>query len=374
MIIFRIKNKLISIIRESLSNIFINTISSQFSSEKDNNDNSRITTYNSKHNSYEIRKPYPYWCLFENIELRSLHKIKIAGEVVGRGIVMSEGKVELESTVGQKEYLDKLKSFHILYFRKFLPQSSLNNIIVLSNYLDRNYYHWMLESIGRLVCLSSTELQEYKFIIDYDAPQFAVDSLKYILNISQDQIIKKKELSRIKSTNILLPSYPLTKNESTKYCNIYHPLVIKRINSLAIQKSIIGSKKNIIIDRSKASQRRIVNKEKLLADLSEFDFEVIKLEDISFEEQLAVFAQANIIIATHGAGLVNLLFSNQPIVIELFPESRPIRDAFCFYQISSELKFQHHLIYYSPINTVQDLFVNSSIIKKIKTIIKNDLK
>jgi phosphoglycerate dehydrogenase-like enzyme len=39
---------------------------------------------------------------------------------------------------------------------------------------------------------------------------------------------------------------------------------------------------------------------------------------MSYIEQVKLFAQANVIIAPHGAGLTNLLFADNPIILELF--------------------------------------------------------
>lgn len=82
------------------------------------------------------------------------------------------------------------------------------------------------------------------------------------------------------------------------------------------------SSRRIYVSRSKAASRRVVNEGQLMALLSGYGFELVHCEDISIVEQARLFSEAEAVVAPHGAGLTNLLFSTASVkVLEIFPES-----------------------------------------------------
>ena len=79
---------------------------------------------------------------------------------------------------------------------------------------------------------------------------------------------------------------------------------------LSVLKSVVGAGnskgRKIYVSRNKAATRRLINAEKLLMALK--GWETVTLEEMSIKEQVKCFAEASHIVATHGAGLVNLLW------------------------------------------------------------------
>jgi capsular polysaccharide biosynthesis protein len=63
---------------------------------------------------------------------------------------------------------------------------------------------------------------------------------------------------------------------------------------------------------------------------------------MSFEEQVGLFASASVIVAIHGAGLANLVFSRPGTkVIELFPPSHVID---CYSKLAACLGIAHYQV------------------------------
>jgi capsular polysaccharide biosynthesis protein len=80
--------------------------------------------------------------------------------------------------------------------------------------------------------------------------------------------------------------------------------------------------KRVYISRQSASRgRRVLNFDVLTQILDEYGFEIHKLEEYSFDEQIRLCVGADIIMGPHGAGLLNAIFADDPTMIELFPES-----------------------------------------------------
>jgi capsular polysaccharide biosynthesis protein len=80
--------------------------------------------------------------------------------------------------------------------------------------------------------------------------------------------------------------------------------------------------RRLYISRRDAPSRRVANEVQLLDCLEAYGFECVELSRLSYMQQLACFAEADIVIAPHGAGLTGF-FAARPgtILMELFSRS-----------------------------------------------------
>jgi hypothetical protein len=88
----------------------------------------------------------------------------------------------------------------------------------------------------------------------------------------------------------------------------------------------------LYISRSDARWRRVVNEDEVVECLRGEGFRPVRLENLSFREQVDLFSRAEYIVGPHGAGMANLLFA--PVgarVVELFA---PRFIGACFYGIT----------------------------------------
>ena len=81
----------------------------------------------------------------------------------------------------------------------------------------------------------------------------------------------------------------------------------------------------IYIDRKSTEdtnfKRAIYNEDELKTFLKEHNFEIVKLEEKTFDEQISIFNSAELIIGLHGAGFANISFCKKNTkVIELRPK------------------------------------------------------
>jgi len=85
---------------------------------------------------------------------------------------------------------------------------------------------------------------------------------------------------------------------------------------------IDSSKRNIrntYISREFADNRQVSNFQEVKRLLSQFGFEFYCFENISFERQVELMASSDIVVAPHGAGLVNTIFADEnTTIVELF--------------------------------------------------------
>ena len=75
--------------------------------------------------------------------------------------------------------------------------------------------------------------------------------------------------------------------------------------------------------------RSVDNFEGIRSLLQNFDVEPVSLEKLSISEQVNLFSKADLVVAEHGAGLVNTIFMRPgSTVVEVFPEPLVGRWAF----------------------------------------------
>jgi hypothetical protein len=314
----------------------------------------------------------PFWMRLGTLNLDASYEAELYNaEIIGKGIVVDrEGAVVLESTIFQQQYLRRCYQNHLIAFRRFLPSTRHAHALSLINYLDRNYFHWMMESIGRLMLVRERlNAPTLTLLIDADAPRFVRTSISFLFDVPQERILNDGSRRR-QVDKLLLPSFLHTRNENTGWANIYPPEMIRWINRTALDKiGPAGPKRNFIITRRNAHQRRMLNAQAMIARFPEKNFTVIEPEELLFHEQVKLFADAGIIIAMHGAGLTNLLFARDARVIEFYPQVREEKDSSYFFQISSTLGMRHTLIGYHPSDEQQNITIGPNELDLVATAI-----
>jgi capsular polysaccharide biosynthesis protein len=78
--------------------------------------------------------------------------------------------------------------------------------------------------------------------------------------------------------------------------------------------------RKLYVTRRNAKVRRVRNEVQVADYLTDWGFEVVALEERPFREQVQLFAEAEVVVAQHGAGLINLLFAQSPCVLEILSD------------------------------------------------------
>ena len=76
--------------------------------------------------------------------------------------------------------------------------------------------------------------------------------------------------------------------------------------------------RRLLLSRASPHVRRVVNEDELLDALLPLGFERITLESLDVKSQARLFADAETVVAPHGAGLTNLMFCSSTGVVECF--------------------------------------------------------
>ena len=193
----------------------------------------------------------------------------------------------------------------------------------LVNAWNNNYCMWLSECLARLEGLEDYERRtghRVTVVIPPDAPRYQTDSLR-LMGYGPDRCLEWNG-SRL-SVGTLVVSSARRELRGDFYCRVsLAGLRWVREKMLAALPPAAGGaagfSPRVFVSRRAALARRITNEDDVLRVLAPLGFAAFTLEEMSFADQVRLFAQAQFIVAPHGAGLMNLAFAGRPAVVELF--------------------------------------------------------
>jgi tetratricopeptide (TPR) repeat protein len=214
-------------------------------------------------------------------------------------------------------------------------------VAVVAGLSGHNYFHWMVDVLPRLELLRQSRMidQIDWFWINRPQSDFQQETLRW-LGIPATKLLAADQHPCIQA-DLTVPAFP-------SHLGWVEPWVLAFLRRQFLPKAAqtktaqSPSPERIYISRAQAHHRRLLNETAVVERLARLGFVSVELEALPLTEQIALFAQAKVIVAPHGGGLTNLLFC-QPgtAVIELFAPSyiRPY-----YWPISHHLKLRHYFI------------------------------
>lgn len=241
-------------------------------------------------------------------------------------------------------------------------------LISLSNNCNINYFHWMhfpsLINYSTILRKEPSLLRSSEYYLGpkykNKIPSYIHDTLEY-LKIGSEKI----HFSSVQSNRILSCfQHTFDSSVSPKHLSFLRKIFVHTDNDIKKQK-------RIFVSRIDASVRKMINEDEVYEMLKlEYDFTKVVLGSMNLETQAQLFANADIIIGPHGAGMGNIVFAKpEATVIELFSTNHinPL-----FHTISSILKFNYGYILGMPLSDKRhgDYTVST---KKVKQLMKQIL-
>ena len=268
----------------------------------------------------------------------------------------------------------------VFSLESFPPLKQIDgSVAVLSGLSGNVYFHWMVDVLPRIELLrrSGRDLAEIDwFLVNSCQHEFQRETLR-ILGIPEEKVLESDRLSHIQATELIVPSF-------AGYLGWPSGWAIDFLRREFIKEIIPGSSypKRIYISRSKARYRRVLNEEDVVEVLERSGFVSILPESMSLVEQIAHFYHAEVIVAAHGSGLTNTIFSRHGTkVIELVS---PHYISHYYWGISQYLKLEHYylageafecypireLMYQNSLT--EDILVNLSSLKRMIEVVGLD--
>jgi capsular polysaccharide biosynthesis protein len=183
-------------------------------------------------------------------------------------------------------------------------------------YLDMlfsvNYGHWFLDELPRLVSALPHLPPDTKFIVSDPVQEFKLKSLA-ALGITEERLIPVKGYFETHCERLWFAT-PLCDGEWASTS----PAVFRQIREALLQ-TYGGTRgptpEKIFISRRGAASKRLINEDELLPMIEEFGFSVVQTEKLSLAQQVRTFSKVKVVLAAHGAGMTNILFSPPPALL-----------------------------------------------------------
>ncbi|MDE8346266.1 MAG: glycosyltransferase family 61 protein [Acidocella sp.] len=217
-----------------------------------------------------------------------------------------------------------------------------------------NYYHWLVLFLPKLY----TAFLYTRYVKMEKTPAILFPP------ISQEyQILSAKSLAKY----LKFPHFILEKFSKIHVNELFYPEPIggiglnpnytvletfRILRDLLVIRGYSGPKK-IFISRSDTGRRKLSNENELADALFKRGFSTIILSNLSFREQISLFAQADVIVGQHGAGLTNIGFCQRDA--KLLELHNPSYQNYCYRRLSALCGVEYDLVFGNEDETTQGL-------------------
>lgn len=191
-----------------------------------------------------------------------------------------------------------------------------NNIRLASSlivFAGNAYYHWTVEQLSKIFMLQKYGEKKGEYpdlLVRKDRASFIDESLEII---DYPGNVRYWSGGSKQINTLVVPSYPDQTKEELEWV---------RDRMISNSKNLDIGKEKILVTRQDAETRRIENFEEVKQELTKLGFETITPGKHTVEEQVNIFKDAEIIVGVHGAGLTNIIYSENAEVIELVGENK----------------------------------------------------
>lgn len=219
--------------------------------------------------------------------------------------------------------------------RPWLPpkQRLAGRVAVLNTRFSHNFYHWLIDILPRIAPLRRARMEADFYVVESLSP--FQQRVFAALGIQPHQLIQPHCRLLLEAEDLFVPSLP------TPDCLREFRDMLSA--ALGIH-GAVASPRRLFISRRKTGTRTLTNEARLESLLRSHGFETHVMEEYTLAEQARLVYESETIVATHGAGLANLLFARPNTrVVEIVPKGR--FNATCYPKKSRILGLKHQLIF-----------------------------
>ena len=202
---------------------------------------------------------------------------------------------------------------HPIFLRGRLPEvvDEPGSVGVLTTRGVDNYYHFVTDVLPRVELLRGAGVAPDRYLVNSAFP-FQTSLLERV-GIDPAQVIESSALPHLRAEELVVATLPDNHLRTP-------PWVTDWLRQMLMPEVVGPPAKRLYLTRGRRRHtRRVENEDAVVAALGALGSDALDPGALPVDEQLSLFAQAEVVVAPHGAGLTNLVFC-QPgaTVVELF--------------------------------------------------------
>jgi tetratricopeptide (TPR) repeat protein len=186
---------------------------------------------------------------------------------------------------------------------------------------SRNYYHWMLDYLPRLMLAGA----DMRLLVNEVRAPFQ-DECFALLGIDADRLVVAPDGVQIVCDELQAAAIPVRQMrlDGAALAWLRGDFAAKALSGAGDNTGAgAPTKRRLYVSRKDASLRRVVNEAEVLDALEPLGFELVIGGDLSVAGQVRLFSGADIVVAPHGAALTNLVFTDPgALLVELSAAQR----------------------------------------------------
>jgi capsular polysaccharide biosynthesis protein len=179
------------------------------------------------------------------------------------------------------------------------PQFMEGSYYTIASLAPAGYYHWVIETIPRLFAFEEISPRP-RLIVNSPLNSWQLESLE-LLGFPRDELIEL-DGNHLQLEQLYFPEYIGINPHALSWLR-------DQLFAAVPLEPIDPQPRRIYITRRLTEKRRLANEDQIEPLLAEHGFMIAELETMTFAQQVRLFAQAEIVVGVHGAGLTNLAWA-----------------------------------------------------------------
>lgn len=292
-----------------------------------------------------------FLCQLNDAELKGRHPFVLKNNKLIQDTVFFSSKHDRFGSQVLSNLESELKD--ILSLRVFRRRSKDQElhigcaILLFSNW--NHYGHWVPEHLLKLKIIFDVlgdDAMKVSLIIEKNPPEWKLLMLS-ALGWDDDKLIKW-DSHQAKVDQLYFPSYPMPSYSG--YLWLKNSLLVGLGLNVSPEK-----KRRLYLSRNNYGGRKVKNELELEVFLANKGFEKIHPENMSIQDQLVAFSNAEVVLGPHGSAFTNIIFGENLKVIEFFGKFVPL-GFYCYSKVMGHEYFP--LFCEAGPNKNDDLIVN----------------
>lgn len=215
------------------------------------------------------------------------------------GVVITPDSSIVEESAWGMGWLEKDRA--LTSWRLPKPEARAGNFFTIASHSSDCYAHWIFDALPRLSLLERLSVDGLQVIVSGALNRWQQESLAML---GLDHLTFLPLNDRYLELEVLhFPGF-------VGKPGTIHPSACQWLRRQLLKPDqITQANRRLYITRRCAGRRHVVNEAELEPILSDYGFEIVEAENLSFYDQVQLFSQASAVVGTHGAGLSNLVFA-----------------------------------------------------------------